>query len=226
MDVDMSAGLSSGVRSAVQRARLRNISRGGANFVSDEPVSRGERIEIKLGDGLCFRGEVIRAEPSFAGGFAVRFTEERRERRSDVSTSAGPEAGADNGGPHPGRMYQLELKSLKDEAFWYYERLERVREYVTANYSEPISLETAAGIAAMERTYFSHFFRQKVGVTFSSWLQYVRIGAALEMIKERDHSITDVAFSVGFNELSTFQKAFKRWTNLTPRDFKRLARPS
>jgi AraC-like DNA-binding protein len=35
-----------------------------------------------------------------------------------------------------------------------------------------------------------------------------------------------VAFSVGFNELSTFQKAFKRWTNLTPREFKRLARPA
>jgi AraC-like DNA-binding protein len=53
-----------------------------------------------------------------------------------------------------------------------------------------------------------------------------RIDKALEMIGSKDHSITDVAFAVGFNELSTFQKAFKHWTNLTPSDFKRLARPS
>ena len=86
-------------------------------------------------------------------------------------------------------------------------------------------MEKAAGQAAMEKTYFSFFFRKKVGVTFSSWLQYLRVAKAMSMMEEMDYSITEVAYAVGFQELSTFQKAFKKWTHLTPREFKKLARP-
>lgn len=220
LDLNLPAGLSSGLGSDPQRARLRNISRGGANFVSDEPVSRGEWVEFMLGDGLSFRGQVVRADSRFVGGFAVRFTDEREPGAGNGV------AGSANGKPRANNGYQLELKSLKEDAFWYYERLERVRGFVTANYAEPITLGEAARVAAMERTYFSYFFRRKLGVTFTSWLQYIRIGKALEMLASKNHSVTEVAFAVGFNELSTFQKAFKRWTNLTPREFKRLARPA
>ncbi len=107
-----------------------------------------------------------------------------------------------------------------------YPRLERVRRRVSERYGEPIRLEDATAVPAMERTSFSAYFSRKVGVPFSAWLQYFRIGKALEMMGDRDHSVTEVAFAVGFNELSSFQKAFKRWTSLTPRDFKRLARPA
>jgi AraC-like DNA-binding protein len=206
--------------------RFRDLSRGGAFFLSDQPVGLGDWLEIQLGGGLVFRGQVVRLAGSIRDkyGFAVRFPDGERFRHPDspAGDAKADAAGADGWSD----AYQLELRRLNEEAFGYYDRLERVRDFVQANFSEEITLETAAGVAAMERTYFSFFFRQKVGVTFSSWLQYVRIGKALDMIKSKDHSITDVAFSVGFNELSTFQKAFKRWTNLTPREFKRLARPA
>ena len=53
------------------------------------------------------------------------------------------------------------------EVFDYYPRLNRLREYVEKSYSEPISLEKAAGIAALESSYFASYFRAKVGITFT-----------------------------------------------------------
>jgi len=55
-----------------------------------------------------------------------------------------------------------------------YRRLKRLREYVEQSYSEPISLGKAAGIAALESSYFSSYFRAKVGITFTEWLRQVR----------------------------------------------------
>jgi AraC-like DNA-binding protein len=224
--LDLPAKVSADGSMSTWNARFRDLSRGGAFFLSDQPVEVGDWLEIQLGGGLVFRGQVVRLAGSIQDkfGFAVRFPEGENLHHPDSAEGEG--ASDDDGAEGWSDAYQLELRRLNEEAFAYYDRLERVRDFVQTNYAEEITLETAAGVAAMERTYFSFFFRRKVGVTFRSWLQYVRIAKALEMIKSKDRSITDVAFSVGFNELSTFQKAFKRWTSLTPREFKRLARPA
>ncbi len=59
----------------------------------------------------------------------------------------------------------LQANHINHGAFDYYARLQRVKEHVDENYSEEISLEKAAQIAATEKTYFSTFFRKKVGIT-------------------------------------------------------------
>ncbi len=204
---------------------LRNISKSGAFFVTDQKLVLGEPVEIKLGDGLRVTGNVVRSRLLFGDRYsiAVRFDSVPGKGNGD-DKGDGIARRRDAG--LVGEIYELELKECNEEAFEYYPRLKRVRDFVEKNVDDSISLAQAAEIAAMEKTYFSSFFHEKVGVTFRAWLQYLRIARALEMMSEQDHSITEVAFAVGFNELSTFQKAFKRWTSLTPRDFKRLARPA
>ena len=110
-------------------------------------------------------------------------------------------------------------------AFDYYARLQRVKEHVDENYSEEISLEKAAQIAATEKTYFSTFFRKKVGITFTDWLRQIRVAKAIEIIKTRNQSICDTAFEVGFGDLRSFERAFKRYTNMTAREFKQSILP-
>jgi AraC-like DNA-binding protein len=218
-ELDLEAALAKESSRSAAFVQLRNISRAGAFFIADQRLQLEESVEIKLGSGLRVTGTVVRATPMFGDrhGIAVRF--------ESLSENGHGESG--NGDPQPvGEIYQLELKECSDEAFEYYPRLTRVRDFVRQNLEDSISLAQAAEVAAMEKTYFSFFFHEKVGVTFRDWLQYLRITRALEMMAEQDHSITEIAFAVGFNELSTFQKAFKRWTSLTPRDFKRLARPA
>jgi len=110
-------------------------------------------------------------------------------------------------------------------AFQYYSRLRRVKKHVDQYYSEEISLEKAAQIAATEKTYFSTFFRKKVGITFTDWLRQLRVAKAIEIMETRNQSICDIAFEVGFGDLRTFERAFKRYTNLTAREFKKSILP-
>ena len=111
------------------------------------------------------------------------------------------------------------------EVFDYYPRLNRLREYIEQNYSEPIPLKKAASVAALESSYFSTYFRAKVGITFTDWLRQVRIEKAMEFMKAGDFSITYIAYEVGFGDLRTFERAFKKHTRMTPKEFKKSGRP-
>ncbi len=114
---------------------------------------------------------------------------------------------------------------VNEGAFRYYARLKRVKDHVDQNYSEEMSLDKAARIAATEKTYFSTFFRKKVGITFTDWIRRIRVAKAIDIMKTRDQSICDIAFEVGFGDLRSFERAFKRYTNLTAREFKRSILP-
>jgi AraC-like DNA-binding protein len=107
----------------------------------------------------------------------------------------------------------------------YYPRLKRLHQYVEQSYSEPIPLEKAAGIAALETSYFSSYFRAKVGITFTDWLRRVRVKKAMVLLKAKDFSITEVAYEVGFRDLRTFERAFKKYVQKTPREFKKSVLP-
>jgi len=110
-------------------------------------------------------------------------------------------------------------------AFDYYPRLKNLHEYVEQNYSEPISLEKAAEVTALEKSYFSSYFHAKVGITFTDWLRQVRVEKAMELMKAKDFSISEVAEEVGFADLGTFERAFKKHTLTTPREFKKSVAP-
>jgi hypothetical protein len=77
----------------------------------------------------------------------------------------------------------------------------------------------------LEEKYFSAFFHRKTGICFRDWLAGRRVGRAIEILTQRDDTITNVAASVGFQDLGTFERSFKRLTGLTPRDFKRSVAP-
>ena len=112
-----------------------------------------------------------------------------------------------------------------DQKLDYYPRLKRLHQYVEQSFSEHLPLEKAAGIAALESSYFSSYFRTKVGITFTDWLRHVRVKKAMELLKARDFSITEVAYEVGFRDLRTFERAFKKHTLKTPREFKKTVAP-
>ncbi|MFY9819865.1 MAG: AraC family transcriptional regulator [Thermoanaerobaculia bacterium] len=109
--------------------------------------------------------------------------------------------------------------------FSYYPPLQRAREYVEKNLSQPISLRAAASAAGLEEKYFSAFFHRKTGICFRDWLAGRRVNRAIEILGQHDDTITSVAESVGFQDLRTFERSFKRLTGLTPREFKRSVAP-
>ena len=114
---------------------------------------------------------------------------------------------------------------INEGAFQYYPSLRKIRGYVEDHYGEDISSKKAAQIACKETKYFLKFFHTKVGVTFGCWLRYIRLLEATRLMRTADYSITYVAHEVGFQDLRTFERAFKKYFQLTPREFKNSVRP-
>jgi AraC-like DNA-binding protein len=115
--------------------------------------------------------------------------------------------------------------AINHRAFDYYSRLRRIREYVREHPEESISLRRAARISSLSEAYFSAFFHEKVGVRFRDWRAHQKILQAIALLESRNRTITEVAMGIGFSDLRTFERTFKRHTGLTPRQFKRVVRP-
>jgi two-component system, response regulator YesN len=127
---------------------------------------------------------------------------------------------------HIPEMVMRELKVANELAFQYYHRLQEIKRFIEEHYMEEISLKKAARIAGLEKKYFSTFFHRKVGVGFKHWLTHVRVARAMDLMKAEDYTISEVAYSAGFKDIRTFERAFKKCTKRTPRDFKNRVRPS
>ncbi len=123
-------------------------------------------------------------------------------------------------------QYVLSTCPMNNEAFRYYARLQKVKHLVEEHYSEKISLQRAASLACMERSSFSRFFGNKVGISFTQWLTQVRISKAMDLMKKNNATISQITQEVGFSNLRTFQRAFKKLTDLTPSQFRNKVRPS
>jgi AraC-like DNA-binding protein len=142
-----------------------------------------------------------------------------------------PEGDGAHGGAGAPTAYFIspELSSKAREINWrsfeYYPPLDRIKRYTEEHYPEEIRLPCAAEVAGMEATYFSTFFRKKVGIRYTDWLSCMRISHAIRMIESRDRPIAAVAMAVGFGDLRTFQRTFKRIAGMTAREYKEKIRP-
>ena len=113
------------------------------------------------------------------------------------------------------------MEQIAWDAFCYYPRLERVSAYVLEHLDESIAVVDVARVACFERTYFSTYFRTKVGISFTGWLRLMRIVKAVQLLCANDVSISAVARRVGFGSVRTFERCFKMVTGVSPRELKR-----
>lgn len=88
--------------------------------------------------------------------------------------------------------------------------------YVEANYQDKISLTEMARHCDMGPYQFSRAFKQAKGITFREFLLQFRISKAMTLMKNPRANITEIAFAVGFNDLSHFAYMFRRYTGLSP----------
>lgn len=106
-------------------------------------------------------------------------------------------------------------------AFAYYPRIEKVKDFVEEHLAEPIGLQDAARVASLEPTYFSKYFKEKTGVSFSRWLHGQRIERAIELVKSEEISIASLADKVGYSNTRTFLRAFRGKTGTSPSAYRK-----
>jgi len=98
-------------------------------------------------------------------------------------------------------------------------RIENIMTYLNTNFDKNVSLADAAKIAAMTEVSLSRFFRSRTGKTFVDALCEVRLGHASRMLIDSTQSISEIAFKCGFNNMSNFNRIFKKKKACTPKQF-------
>lgn len=99
-------------------------------------------------------------------------------------------------------------------------RIDKIMEFVNHNFSQNITLGDAARIAGMTEVSLSRFFKLRTGKTFVDTLNDVRLGNASRMLIDTTHSINEIAYKCGFNNMSNFNRIFKKKKDSTPKDFR------
>lgn len=96
------------------------------------------------------------------------------------------------------------------------------KQYIQEHFNETLTLESVSGEAGFNTTYFSSMFKKETGVTFSEYLQEVRMNRAKELLKETNRNIQDICEEVGYNDLKSFTKIFAKHTGLKPNEYRKL----
>ena len=89
-------------------------------------------------------------------------------------------------------------------------RVREVEEYIDKNYKEEIRLKTLSDIAGMTPAAFSRFFRMRTGKTVSDYMIDIRLGHAARLLVDSSNSVADICYLCGFNNISNFNRIFKK----------------
>lgn len=97
----------------------------------------------------------------------------------------------------------------------------KILEYIKNNYQEDISVQTASKMANMTESAFYKFIKRHTNKKFTSILNEYRIEHASKLLVSNSMPISEISFDSGFNNLSYFNRIFKRTYNMTPNEFRK-----
>ncbi|WP_340395203.1 AraC family transcriptional regulator [Paenibacillus sp. FSL E2-0177] len=92
--------------------------------------------------------------------------------------------------------------------------------YIFNHLYEELSLDRLAEVAGLNRSYLSLLFKKETGFTISDFIQLERIEEAKRLIEVPEISLSDIASRLHFNDQSYFTKVFKKYTGITPKQFR------
>ena len=98
-------------------------------------------------------------------------------------------------------------------------RLDKIMHFINTNYQRKITQEEVASKIGMTTAAFCRYFREKTGKGFIYFINEMRIGYACKLLIENHLSISQICFECGFNNLSNFNRMFKRQTGNTPGEY-------
>jgi len=99
-------------------------------------------------------------------------------------------------------------------------RIEKVNNYVQKNLNQKITLSDVASLVNMSETAFSHFFKKSTNTSFTDYLNDLRLGHAARLLTETEMTISEICFDSGFNNVSNFNRTFKKKIGFTPTGFR------
>ncbi len=104
------------------------------------------------------------------------------------------------------------------------QKLKKVLTFIRSNFDKKITLEQMSDVCGMSPKYFCSYFRKMTKMSPTEYLLFYRVEKSARMLCKSEFSVTDVAFSCGFSDLSYFIKVFKKQMGVPPGKYKKLYR--
>ncbi len=98
--------------------------------------------------------------------------------------------------------------------------LSKIRQYLQENYHREFSSEEMAAALHVSRSYLSSYYKNKTGTNLSDSIQQYRIQKATELLRDPEVKISDIGTMVGINSPNTFLRQFRKYTGMTPREYR------
>jgi AraC-like DNA-binding protein len=118
-------------------------------------------------------------------------------------------------------MHTLSDASFSNAEFSYNSRrIDKAFEYMNQNFQKNITLPEIARLVNMTDVSFSRFFKTRTGITFIDSLLELRLGNASRLLIDTTQSVSEVAYNCGFNNISNFNRLFKKKKGCTPKEFR------
>lgn len=99
-------------------------------------------------------------------------------------------------------------------------RIKLVFDYMNKNFRNDISLQDISSLVNMHEVSLSRFIKKRTGKSFVDCLNEIRIGQVSRLIIDTTQSISEIAYSCGFNNISYFNRVFKKKKGCTPKEFR------
>lgn len=102
----------------------------------------------------------------------------------------------------------------------------RALTYAGEHFTESITLSEIAREAFLSKFHFCRLFHREIGFSFREYLQGLRVRRAKGLLADPNLSVTEVAYAAGFNDLSNFDKVFRKIVGVPPSAYRRTILPS
>ena len=100
-------------------------------------------------------------------------------------------------------------------------QITRARQYIEANSHEDLSLALVARHAGMSPFYFCKMFRKVTGVHFARYVSCIRVEKAKNLLLNPNYRVSEIAFEIGFQSLTHFNRIFKTIAGQSPTEYRR-----
>ena len=99
-------------------------------------------------------------------------------------------------------------------------RVRKIYQYINTHYNQQITLDDLANLVGMTPVALSRFFKLRSGRTVSDYIIDIRLGNATRLLVNTTNSVSEICYDCGFNNLSNFNRIFKRKKECSPTEFR------
>lgn len=110
-------------------------------------------------------------------------------------------------------MFNMKLTKNQDV-------IREAMQYISVHYMDKLTLEEVADFVHLSASYFSTLFKDMCGSSFKEYLNMIRVEESKRLLTNTEYSVMDIAIATGFSDQNYFTKVFKKFTGLTPTEFR------